>query len=1435
MSVSRRVESFSLKTLLIIVVILLVSIIALLRINQKPDKVSASWFNDGWQYRKSINISSHTSAESNVYVTITTDTSDTSRFQTDCGDIRFTKTNGELLPYYLATACGVGTSIHVNFDSLPAGASTFYLYYGNPSTPNGFSASDFSTAASNFSLGSNGTEEVSSAPVAHWSFDEGVGTTAHDSSVNANHGTFGSGSSAPSWTTEDMCVSGKCLKFDGNDYLAMGNKLIFTSSQPLTISTWFKINSFASRNPLVSRTNTAFSRQDYSVSLANSTTLSYSYDDTNDGAFFTNWTIPTLQVGTWHHVTMVILSNNTVTAYLDGKSYGNQSGPHNNWTSTQFNLGRSYDTNFTGPYFYLNGFLDNTQIYPYARTSAQILQDYNAGKAKAAAADGIAVNLGAPQGAQSGSVSSLSDGLVGYWNFDNGSGTTAADLSGNNNTGTLGSGSSAPGWYSGKYGIGISFPGTQTYIDSGSATSLNPTSQITLSAWISFSTQPDATGNPNAIDKWDWPNNKRSWFLGTEGGKIAASISRDGSFVNRLGYTDPTTITLNTWQHLAMTYDGQNMVIYKNGQKLNTQSYNQPYTIYSNNLTSVLLGRSRGVEGSIRFFNGLVDEVRIYNRALSTNEVAQLYEWAPSPIAHWKFNEGAGTSAFDSSSNSYNATFGAGSSSPTWYNGKYGNGLSFDGNDYASISGLPSIPRYTVEAWFKTNHSDGSYHSILRNPYNAVGCNYALFVRNGKVVTYDTISARYELASTTSVSNNKWHFVTSTFDGSNLKLFVDGVQETSVGDTGTPSAGGSLWIGNDNWSSNSFYGSIDEIKIYNYARTPGQILSDMSAGRQNQIIAHYDFDEGFGTTIYNRGSIGSTLNGILGPGTSAPSWTDNGKFGKALSFDGNNDYVSIGPTITTQAISLWFKPSSTNPSVIDFDNGTHYIFGAGATLLAVGFSSPTTYVNGIISNTITADTWQHLVVSTDAVFSSTAIKIGKASSGYFSGLMDDVKIYNYALTTDEVKLDYNRGVATQLGSLSSGSGNTAPATASSQEYCVPGDTATCSPPIVKWTFNEGSGTTAFDSSGNNHHASVPSTGWNSQGKFGNSKKINGSLVTASSPDLSPASFTLNFWLYKENDTTGWSYIGKGNVDASLEYTFESAASGSFWVRLVGTSFTQSGSFNYTPKKWHFLSLLYDNDAKKAKVFHNGQLIFDKTANVSISSTGHVFGAYNVTQYRSIDNLTFYNYARTPAQIAWDYNKGAPTFWADFDECQGATIHDRMGTGATGTTTIGAGGSQVSLGTCAIGDTSAWGVGSTGKINSALSFDGTDDYVNIGTGASNVYSVSLWFKPSTTSPNLIDLDNGTHYLLGSGATLSAVGFSSPTIYINGTTATTTYSPNTWNHVTVTTATSFNASAITIAKRATNYFPGLIDDVKIFNYPLTSKQVKTLYNDGSVSFR
>ncbi len=137
------------------------------------------------------------------------------------------------------------------------------------------------------------------------------------------------------------------------------------------------------------------------------------------------------------------------------------------------------------------------------------------------------------------------------------------------------------------------------------------------------------------------------------------------------------------------------------------------------------------------------------------------------------------------------------------------------------------------------------------------------------------------------------------------------------------------------------------------------------------------------------------------------------------------------------------------------------------------------------------------------------------------------------------------------------------------------------------------------------------------------------------------------------------------------------------------------------------------------------------------------------------------------------------------------------------------------------------LGSTSKDirvsgNNALSFDGTDDYVNVGARTDAVKSVEFWVYPATTTEYFIDLDGGTHYIWANAGTLTATGFAT-TIRINGV-ETTAIKSGKWQHVSVTTDTAFNATNITIGKSGANYFQGKMDEIRMWNTARTEVQIR-----------
>ena len=197
----------------------------------------------------------------------------------------------------------------------------------------------------------------------------------------------------------------------------------------------------------------------------------------------------------------------------------------------------------------------------------------------------------------------LLQGLVAYWKFDEGSGTTAADSRG----GTTGNLTNSPTWVTGKSGNALDFNGINNYvqIDSGQFASCS------MSAWIkpggATVALQNIIGGTNSLGQADFLS-----YISLNDDWLTIYNGSSYIYGNHFGF--------GGWNHVAFTFDGTtgNFIMYQNGSQ--TQTGHSNY--YNCRATSI--GMFSIVSG--RYFNGTIDEVMIFNRALSAGEIRLLYE-----------------------------------------------------------------------------------------------------------------------------------------------------------------------------------------------------------------------------------------------------------------------------------------------------------------------------------------------------------------------------------------------------------------------------------------------------------------------------------------------------------------------------------------------------------------------------------------------------------------------------------------------------------------------------------------------------------------------------------------------------------------------------------------------------------------------------------------
>ena len=488
--------------------------------------------------------------------------------------------------------------------------------------------------------------------------------------------------------------------------------------------------------------------------------------------------------------------------------------------------------------------------------------------------------------------------------------------------------------------------------------------------------------------------------------------------------------------------------------------------------------------------------------------------------------------------------------------------------------------------------------------------------------------------------------------------------------------------------------------------------------------------------------------------------------------------------------------------------------------------------------------------------------IGGIGGYVFNGLIDEVKIYNYALTEDEVKAEYNQSKTAVMGTTKN--------TASTWDDGGFGGAA----PIAEWNFEENTGATAYDSSGNGNNGTITGATWN-VGKIGGALSFDGDGDYIDVPGtFQPSPYvTIEYWVQLDDTLPGscspesWeTVVFKSNsfydefLCSNGAFYFRPTVSG---TRVDDTYFTQT----WTAGKWYHIAEVFDGTY--AKVYVNGIQKISKSHSGSLSTNSNVlkigyFSSGVQDLDGKIDQVRVFNYARTPAQIAWDYNHGAPIAHWRFDEGQGATLYDSSGNGNNGTLTLGSSG-QTSAGSVKVNANTAWYNGREGKQNYSLNFDGTDDYVNVGTTISSALgtgdlTLSAWFKTSTSGVILNNYSGTPMFILG----VDPKGYFtlrggdgiyhkiSTTFYVNN---------NQWHHLvgvrsgdtqyiyldgTIQDSASgvsglnINSSCATVIGAqngypcvvgGTNKFSGQIDDVRIYNYALTADQVKAVYNFGA----
>ncbi|MFN6096146.1 MAG: LamG-like jellyroll fold domain-containing protein, partial [Dolichospermum sp.] len=407
-------------------------------------------------------------------------------------------------------------------------------------------------------------------------------------------------------------------------------------------------------------------------------------------------------------------------------------------------------------------------------------------------------------------------------------------------------------------------------------------------------------------------------------------------------------------------------------------------------------------------------------------------------------------------------------------------GLSFNGVDnYVEIphSAALSLNTFTLEAWVNQTQIKGDWQPIItKEANNGYEVNYGLYIEpNGSRLDFAFQDSngnwRYIYPSQASLTLNQLTHVAATYDGAKLSLYINGQLDTSVDWVGTPLQNNyPVKIGRELNAWNPFAGQIDDVRIWNVARTQTEIQANYNqqlVGNETGLAGYWNFNEPSGSTALDKtinGNNGNIIGATHVNQTGTPTeqlaaaniiytvtdLPDQGVLGltsgsdKALSFNGVDNYVDVGNPATlqitgNQTIEMWLKPTNFN----NRQNPYAKAYGGEGTI-TVETDGTVSYFYGVSGDnsgdyqgfntgvSLKADEWNHLSIVRDltanklywyingakvneidaqysaAVASSNAIYIGRGYVSNLSGQIDDVRIWNVARTQTQIQANLNK-------------------------------------------------------------------------------------------------------------------------------------------------------------------------------------------------------------------------------------------------------------------------------------------------------------------------------------------------------------------------------------------------------------------------------------------
>ncbi len=827
--------------------------------------------------------------------------------------------------------------------------------------------------------------------IVHYTCDD-AGDTAFDQSGNGHDGAI----QGTTLSTDRFGIPAACYYLDGDDdWIEMSS---LADRQQLTFACWFKTGEGASTQALLGNDGSYLVLvQATEASIGRGKVRATSKPGGSCGSAWEPGTYSTSRVDNaeWHHVIWTRDDDGAEVLYLDGQLADEASEPGSiPVCAHKHYIGRS--TTFAGATTYVyEGFVDDVRIYNRALSSEE--------------ATGLYDDLNSGVGGH----------MVLHYTFDDDDGTNVWDSSGNGNDGFLVGGVTYADSMSGQ---AVRINSSSEYVGCDSAgVNASGWHGITLSVWVKLE---DYTTYGGVINRGNLTG-EHGWSYGTHlGGPYppgSGNWGQKGVFFARTNATTSasvlppsletsgsTRLDLDTWYHFAGTYDGTNVAFYINGV-LDTNKVVEPtgMTCWDDPDYRLSIGKclAHRIDWTDAYHHGLIDEVKIYNRGLSSNEVVALWEELPHTT------------------------------------------LSLE------IDGSPAQYGEPQDLGYGTHHLDeGSVvtNSVVSPTEPVEGTRRACtgWVGTGSVpADGDTTTVTFEITENSALT---WQWIaeyeldTEAGEGGSVNVgdgwYTNGseIVITATASNDYEFAGWEGDIPDGNETNNPLTITMDQARdvtaLFELETT------DLDAG----LVAYYPFN--------TEGTLGHDASGNEHHGTVYnATWTGTGAAGGGCYFDGSGDYINLGSETKQTGpftVSIWYTYETTGEANSLYgggglDAGVDRNGIAISRSLSTGhlfldiYDTPSRYGLPMETSQVdfTAEGWHHVLGSYDEQYmylyvdgelaeeapkeigavtidwSAVSHYLGRRGEGgtptwYWKGKMDEVRIYDRALSTNEVAALY---------------------------------------------------------------------------------------------------------------------------------------------------------------------------------------------------------------------------------------------------------------------------------------------------------------------------------------------------------------------------------------------------------------------------------------------